>query len=70
MMLSTFFLAMVRHPEVQRKAKEEIDRVIGPNRLPAMTDLEDLPYVTSVVREVIRWYPAVPLCAHLPLSRL
>ena len=43
------------------KAKAEIDRVIGSNRLPTITDWDDLPYITNVVREVIRWRPAVPL---------
>ncbi|TCD63011.1 hypothetical protein EIP91_006103 [Steccherinum ochraceum] len=59
--LSTFMLAMILHPEVQAKAQEEIDRVVGRDRLPTSSDSDDLPYVWSVVREVIRWHPAVPL---------
>ncbi|KAJ2921248.1 hypothetical protein H1R20_g15846, partial [Candolleomyces eurysporus] len=38
-----FFLALANHPEVQAKAHEEIDSVIGPDRLPLLTDREVLP---------------------------
>ena len=55
-------LAMILHPETQEKGKAELDCVIGPNRLPTINDWDDLPYVTSIVREVIRWHPSVPLC--------
>lgn len=34
--MSCFFLAMTAFPEVQRKAQEEIDRVIGSERLPTL----------------------------------
>lgn len=33
-----FLLAMMLHPEVQKKAQEEIDRVIGTHRLPTMEE--------------------------------
>lgn len=54
-------MAMVMHPEVQRKARAEIESVIGSDRLPLITDKASLPYVRSVVTEVMRWLPAVPL---------
>ena len=59
--VSSFFLAMITHPEVQRKAREEIDRVIGNDRLPLFADQVDLPYVEAIVKEVIRWNPVTPL---------
>lgn len=34
--MTTFFLAMVLHPQVQLEAREEIDRVVGDNRLPTV----------------------------------
>lgn len=46
---------MVLHPEVQQKAREELDRVIGLGRLPELSDEPDLPYITAVLREVLRW---------------
>ncbi|KAF9628965.1 Cytochrome P450 [Lasiodiplodia theobromae] len=53
--------AMALFPEVQRKAQEEIDRVIGPDRLPNENDAPDLPYVRQIVQELHRWVTAVPL---------
>ncbi|ELU39376.1 cytochrome P450 oxidoreductase OrdA-like, putative [Rhizoctonia solani AG-1 IA] len=47
----------------QTKAQDEIDRVIGPNRLPTVHDRGSLPYVEAVLQEVMRYYPVVPLCA-------
>lgn len=50
---------MVRFPDVQRQAQEEIDRVIGNNRLPTLADRGKLPYVTALRDEVYRWRPVV-----------
>ncbi|KAI1826284.1 cytochrome protein [Xylaria intraflava] len=60
-MLSAFFLAMILYPDVQRKAQEEIDQVIGTGRLPMYSDRDRLPYVDAVVTEAWRWHPVVPL---------
>ncbi|EMD35670.1 hypothetical protein CERSUDRAFT_85632 [Gelatoporia subvermispora B] len=57
----SFFLAMVLHPAVQRKAQAEIDAVIGCERLPSIADRDALPYVRSIITEVLRWKPPVPL---------
>jgi cytochrome P450 len=59
--LMTFFLAMVVFPDVQRKAQEELDRVIGGERLPVTTDLEKLPYIEAVLKETHRWWPVAPM---------
>ena len=52
---------MVTHPEIQRKAQAEIDRVIGDDRFPTLADRANLPYVDAVAKEVLRWMPVVPL---------
>ncbi|KAF9463358.1 cytochrome P450 [Collybia nuda] len=59
--METFILAMVRNPEVFRKAQDEIDRVVGADRLPTMDDRGSLPYLECVLKEVLRWNPPVPL---------
>ncbi|KAJ3565313.1 hypothetical protein NP233_g7709 [Leucocoprinus birnbaumii] len=59
--LSSFFLAMVLHPDVQKKAREELDRVVGRGRLPDFTDRDSLPYISAVTKEVLRWNPVAPL---------
>ena len=52
---------MMMHPEIQRKAQAEIDRVVGSDRFPTFADQADLPYVDAVVKEVLRWKPVAPL---------
>lgn len=59
--LMTFFLEMIRNPEVQRRAQEELDRVVGPDRLPTFSDREALPYLEAVIREAYRILPVAPL---------
>lgn len=59
--IETFFLAMTLFPEVQRKAQEEIDRVLGPGRLPTVADRSRLPYIDAIVKEVLRWHPVAPM---------
>ncbi|KAJ7790877.1 cytochrome P450 [Mycena leptocephala] len=59
--LATFVLAMLRHPEIQKKAQLEIDSVVGRDRLPSLEDKPSLPYITALVKEVLRWKPVTPL---------
>ncbi|PCH42868.1 cytochrome P450 [Wolfiporia cocos MD-104 SS10] len=59
--LLTFFLAMVLHPEVYAKAQDEMDRVVGDQRLPDLEDRDSLPYLDCVIREILRWNCPVPL---------
>lgn len=58
---AAFFLAMTVFPDAQRTAQEEIDRVIGMDRLPTAADRENLPYVNAVVEEAQRWHPIAPM---------
>ncbi|KAF7773250.1 hypothetical protein Agabi119p4_5417 [Agaricus bisporus var. burnettii] len=59
--LTTFILAMLLHPDVQKRAKEELDYVLGHDRLPEFSDKPELPYLSAVLKEVLRWNPIVPL---------
>lgn len=59
--MGAFFLAMSMYPDVQRKAQEEIDRVVGSARLPTASDRESLPYVNALVEEAQRWHPIAPM---------
>ncbi|KDQ11968.1 hypothetical protein BOTBODRAFT_34825 [Botryobasidium botryosum FD-172 SS1] len=59
--LLTFFLTMTLHPEAQKKAQAEIDRVVGTDRLPTWSDRQNLPYVAALCLEVLRWHPPGPM---------
>jgi len=59
--VASFFLLMALYPDVQAKAQEEIDRVVGKDRLPIGSDRANLKYVDCVMREVMRLYPVAPL---------
>ncbi|MEU6891062.1 cytochrome P450 [Streptomyces sp. NPDC046557] len=51
---------LARHPEHQERAYEEISRVLG-DREPEAADLDRLPYLTQVLKEAMRLYPAAPV---------
>ena len=56
-----FVQAMVLFPEVQKKAQEELDRVVGSDRLPTMEDEPKLQYVRDCIKESLRWMPTAIL---------
>ncbi|KAJ3571117.1 hypothetical protein NP233_g3953 [Leucocoprinus birnbaumii] len=58
--VQSFFMAMTLNPEVQKRAQEELDRALG-GRLPEFSDRPNLPYVTAVVKESMRWQLVTPL---------
>jgi cytochrome P450 len=55
---------MIRHPDIQRKAQAELDKVVGRGRLPEFEDKNSLPYIDALYKEVLRWHPIVPLIPH------
>ncbi|KAJ3569367.1 hypothetical protein NP233_g5093 [Leucocoprinus birnbaumii] len=57
----TFVLAMLLYPEVQQKAQAEIDAVIGLDRLPEFSDRDQLPYISAILKEVLRWNPVLSI---------
>ncbi|KAJ7598538.1 cytochrome P450 [Mycena floridula] len=56
-----FILAMMLHPNIQSRAQEELDAVVGKDRLPLLSDLPALPYVSAILKEVLRWRVPLPL---------
>jgi hypothetical protein len=51
----TFILAMLIHPGIQEKAQREVDSVVGYDRLPEFSDIPNLPYMSAIVKEVLRF---------------
>lgn len=58
--VTSFFLAALIYPDMQKKAQAELDRVIGRHRLPDFADKTELPYLDAVMRECLRWLPVLP----------
>ncbi|KAF8342404.1 cytochrome P450 [Amanita rubescens] len=56
----TFFRTMALYPAIQKRAQEEIDRVVGTERLPDFEDRISLPYIGALLREVFRWWCVAP----------
>ncbi|THU95211.1 cytochrome P450 [Dendrothele bispora CBS 962.96] len=59
--ICTFFLAMSLYPDIQLKAQQELDTVLGRGKTPTFDDRSSLPYIEAVYREVMRWHPALPV---------
>ncbi|KAI4307781.1 hypothetical protein L6164_030929 [Bauhinia variegata] len=52
---------LVNHPEIQRKLREEIDRVVGVGNPVTEPDTQKLPYLQAVIKETLRLRMAIPL---------
>lgn len=64
--LYAFFLAMKLYPATQERAQRELDALLLPSgrsyeRLPQLSDRPSLPYIDSLIKELIRWSPTTPL---------
>jgi cytochrome P450 len=66
----TFIVAALLHPEIQKKAQEELDAVTMRERLPTFKDRPRLPFVDAICKEVTRWRPITPLCELLASTDL
>ncbi|KAK4413416.1 Trimethyltridecatetraene synthase [Sesamum alatum] len=54
---------ILKHPQIIKKAKEELDRVIGRNRWVEEKDYSQLPYIDAVIMESMRLHPLTTLLA-------
>ncbi|ELS53700.1 cytochrome P450 [Streptomyces viridochromogenes] len=54
---------LARHPQEQRRVRDEVDRVLGGpgGRAPTAADMEALPCLTRVLKEAMRLYPSAPV---------
>ncbi|OAX38699.1 cytochrome P450 [Rhizopogon vinicolor AM-OR11-026] len=57
----SFVLAMVLYPDVQARARAEINHVVKHDQVPSIGDRASLPYLDAILLEVLRWHPPVPL---------
>lgn len=54
---------LIQYPNVQKRLHEEIDNVIGRNRLVTIEDRENMPYFNAILKEVMRMKIVSPLMA-------
>ena len=47
-------LYLIHNPEVQQRLHQELDQVIGPDRLPELEDKKNLPYLEATITETLR----------------
>ncbi|KAJ7167132.1 cytochrome P450 [Mycena filopes] len=66
--LGSFVLAMLANPGAQTTAQAELDAVLGAGHLPDFADQASLPYVSALVKEVLRWKPVGPLAVPHAIS--
>lgn len=52
---------LINHPGIMKKAREEIDSVVGKSRLVEESDIPNLPYLQAIVKETIRLHPTGPM---------
>ena len=59
--MHTFILAMILHPDIQKRAQVEVDRIVGDERLPSFADRGQLPFIEAIIKECLRWKCVAPL---------
>ncbi|XP_019705063.1 cytochrome P450 78A5 [Elaeis guineensis] len=67
-LLEWIMARMVLHPDIQSKAQSEMDAVVGNSRLVSDSDIPDLPYLRSIVKESLRMHPPGPLLSWARLA--
>jgi cytochrome P450/NADPH-cytochrome P450 reductase len=69
-LLSCTIYALLKHPEMLKKAYEEVDRVLGPdvNARPTYQQVTQLTYITQVLKEALRMWPPAPAYGITPLN--
>ena len=69
-LLSCTIYALLKHPEVLKKAYEEVDRVLGPDlgARPTYQQVTQLTYITQVLKEALRLWPPAPAYGIAPLK--
>lgn len=58
--MQSYFLAMCHFPQWQDQLHDELERVVGPDRVPGFDDFAQLTLVRAVSKELLRWRPILP----------
>ncbi|KAJ0548567.1 putative flavonoid 3'-monooxygenase [Helianthus annuus] len=52
---------LIRHPQLLKQAQEEMDNIVGRERLVTESDLGQLTFLQAIVKETFRLHPSTPL---------
>lgn len=52
---------LMNKPEAMTKVQQELDSVVGKDRMVEESDIPKLPYLNAVMKEALRLHPALPL---------
>ncbi|KAK9157009.1 hypothetical protein Scep_003586 [Stephania cephalantha] len=52
---------LINNQHILEKAREEIDKAVGKNRLVEESDIPNLPYLQAIVKETLRLHPTGPI---------
>ena len=63
--LASCFLELARNPEIVRKAREEIDSVLGERTEVTFADVNQFKYCAAILKETLRLYPPVPFVSRI-----
>ncbi|MHC2409014.1 cytochrome P450 [Bradyrhizobium diazoefficiens] len=69
-LLSYTLYALLKHPDILKKAYDEVDRVFGPdvNAKPTYQQVTQLTYITQILKEALRLWPPAPAYGISPLA--
>jgi cytochrome P450/NADPH-cytochrome P450 reductase len=69
-LLSYTLYALLKHPDILKKAYEEVDRVLAPdiNAKPTYQQVTQLTYITQILKEALRLWPPAPAYGIMPLK--
>ncbi|KAD7116432.1 hypothetical protein E3N88_03700 [Mikania micrantha] len=67
-LLEWIMARMVLHQDIQAKAQDEIEDLVGPSRPVQDSDVQNLVYVQAIVKEVLRLHPPGPLLSWARLA--
>ncbi|GFF43267.1 fumitremorgin C synthase [Aspergillus lentulus] len=61
LLIMMFTATALKNPAATQRVREEIDAVIGAERLPTFNDQERLPLLNAYIKEIFRWKSFAPL---------
>ncbi|KAL7932232.1 cytochrome P450 [Trichoderma chlorosporum] len=60
-MMLVVLQALCLNPDIVQRAQRDIDAVVDENATPRWEHRDQLPYITQIIKEAMRWRPVTPL---------